>query len=143
MLKAATIILLIMLIFGGVYSLMLIFVPKVILSSGFESTTGEKLEDIPKASYLKVMVNEMMHMGALALSAVISSIFILFAAFRKAQKWAWWTLLITGVIAWGYGLIENLITVDMFNAILHLVGIVIFLVGLLLPVKEFFVKKAY
>jgi len=142
MLKVATVILLIVLIFGGVYSLMLVFAPKMILSSGFESTTGEKLEDIQNASYLKVMVNELMHMGALALAAVIANIFILFAAFRKAEKWAWWALLVTGVLAWGYGLIDNIITGDMFNSLLHLIGIVVFLVGLLLPVKAFFGKKA-
>ena len=96
MLKVAIIILLIMLVFGGVYSLMLIFVPKMILSSGFESTTGEKLADIQNASYLKVMVSEMMHMGALGLAATISCIFILFTAFRKAEKWTWWAVLITG-----------------------------------------------
>jgi hypothetical protein len=142
MLKVATVILLIMLIFGGVYSLTLIFAPKMILSSGFESATGEKLADIQNDSYLKVMVSEMMHMGALGLAATISCIFILFAAFRKAEKWSWWTLLITGVIAWGYGLADNIITGDMFNAVLHLIGLVIFLVGLLLPVKAFFSKKA-
>ena len=142
MLKVATIILLIMLVFGGVYSLMLIFAPKMILSSGFESTTGEKLEDIQNASYLKVMVNELMHMGALGLTAAISNIFILFAAFRKAEKWAWWALLITGVIAWGGGLIETIVSGDMFNSLLHLIGLVIFLVGLFIPVKAFFGKKA-
>ena len=46
MLKVSTVILLIMLVFGGVYSLMLIFTPKMILSSGFEAETGEQLEDI-------------------------------------------------------------------------------------------------
>jgi len=141
MLKVSTIILLIVLVFGGLYSLMLIFAPKIILSSGFEITTGEKLEDISKTSYLKVMVNEMMHMGALGLAAVVSCIFILFAAFRKAEKWAWWAMLITGVIAWGYGFVENIITGDILNSLLHLIGLVIFLVGLLLPVKAFFAKK--
>ena len=141
MLKIAIIILLIMLVFGGVYSLMLIFVPKMVLSSGFESTTGEKLADIQNASYLKVMVSEMMHMGALGLAATISCIFILFTAFRKAEKWAWWAVLITGVIAWGYGFIENIITGDMLNSVMHLIGLVIFLVGVLLPVKAFFAKK--
>jgi hypothetical protein len=142
MLKVATVILLIMLVFGGVYSLMLVFAPKMILSSGFEAETGEKLENIQNASYLKVMVGELKHMGTLGLTVAISSIFILFAAFRKAEKWAWWALLVTGVLAWGYGLIDNIITGDMFNSLLHLIGIVIFLVGLLLPVKAFFGKKA-
>ena len=142
MLKVSTVILLIMLVFGGVYSLMLIFTPKMILSSGFEAETGEQLEDIQNANYLKVMVSEMMNMGVLGLSAVISAIFILFAAFRKAEKWAWWALLVTGVLAWGYGSIYNIITGDMLNSLLHLIGIVIFLVGLLLPVKAFFAKKA-
>ncbi|HEC60919.1 MAG TPA: hypothetical protein ENI27_01540 [bacterium] len=142
MLKVATIILLIMLVFGGVYSLMLIFAPKMILSSGFEAETGEKLEDIQNASYLKVMVGELKHMGVLALAVSICSIFILFAGFRKAEKWAWWATLITGNLTWGYGLIDNIITGDMFNSLLHLIGIVIFLVGLFIPVKVFFAKEA-
>ena len=142
MVKVATVILLIVLIFGGVYSLMLVFAPKMALSGGFEGITGEKLEDIQNASYLKVMVSDVMHMGAIGLAATISCIFILFAAFRKAEKWAWWALLITGVIAWGGGLIETIVSGDMFNSLLHLIGLVIFLVGLFIPVKAFFGKKA-
>ncbi len=142
MLKVATIILIIVLAYAGVYGIMLIFSPNVVIKSSFEAATGEKLEDIQNADYLKIMLDEMRHLGIFTLTIVISAFFFLFVGFRKAEKWAWWAMLVVGVIAWGYGLIMNLVTGDMFNTLLHLIGIVIFLVGLLIPVKIFFAKKA-
>lgn len=142
MLKVATIILIVMLAYAGVYGIMLVFAPKVVIESSFEAATGEKLENIQNADYLKIMLEEMRHMGILVLTVVISSFFFLFVGFRKAEKWAWWAILIVGIIAWGYGLIMNFVTGDTFNAFLHLIGIVLFFVGLLIPVKIFFAKKA-
>lgn len=142
MLKVATIILIVMLAYAGVYGIMLVFMPKVVMESSFEAATGEKLENIQNADYLKIMLGEMRHLGIFVLTVVISSFFFLFVGFRKAEKWAWWAMLVVGIIAWGYGLIMNFVTGDTFNAFLHLIGIVIFFVGLLIPVKIFFAKKA-
>jgi uncharacterized membrane protein len=68
--------------------------------------------------------------------------FVLFNAFNKAAQWAWWAILIVGGIGWIYGLIVQILEGDMMNMTLHIIGIVILALGLLLPVKEFFAKKA-
>jgi hypothetical protein len=39
-------------------------------------------------------------------------------------------------------LVTEALEADMLNTILHLVGIVLMLLGLLLPVRTFFAKKA-
>lgn len=115
MLKVGTIILIIMLAYAVAYSVIGIIEPKL--------TTGNR------------------NTGVYALTTAISGFFILFAGFQKAQKWAWLAFLVVGGIAWLWGLIYSIAVVDKVNIILTAVGMVIFLVGLLLPVKAFFVKK--
>ncbi len=69
-------------------------------------------------------------------------LFVLFVGFKKGQKWAWWAFLFVGAIAWLYGLAMQIIEKDTMNMIGHLIGTGLWLVGILLPVKTFFAKKA-
>ena len=82
------------------------------------------------------------HLGVFAVCISIALFFVLFNAFNKGAKWAWWAILLAGGIGWGYGLIVQILEADMLNTILHIIGIVILAFGLLLPVKEFFKKEA-
>jgi hypothetical protein len=68
--------------------------------------------------------------------------FILFMGFKKTQRWAWWAFLLVGGIAWIYGLVMQIGEGDMMNLVGHLIGIVLWLIGILLSVKTFFPKKA-
>ena len=140
MLKAAVVILVIMLAYAGIYSLMNIIVPKVIMESSFKAVTGESLDSITNAGYLKALSLSHRYMGVYALVTVILGFFVLFIGFRKAQKWAWWSILAGGGIMWLWGLIITIVIVDVVNLIGHIIGMVLFLVGLLLPIKAFFAK---
>lgn len=142
MLKVAVVVLIVMLAYGGIYSLMNIIVPKVIMKSSFKAVAGEALDTVKDANYLKALLGSYRGMGVYALATVIFGFFVLFAAFRKAQKWAWWSFLVVGGIMWLWGLINTIVVVDTVNIILHAIGMVIFLVGLLIPVKAFFAKEA-
>jgi len=53
-----------------------------------------------------------------------------------------WCCRIAGLIVWGYGVYIQASEGGMLNMILHLVGIVLLLIGLLLPIRSFFGKKA-
>jgi len=141
MLKVAVIILIVMLAYAGVYALMTVIAPKVIIESSFKAVTGESLDSVKDAGYLKELSLSHRYMGIYALGIVILGFFVLFAGFRKAQKWAWWALLIALGIAWLWGSINTIAVVDTGNLIAHIIGMVLFLVGIFLPVKEFFAKE--
>lgn len=140
MLKVSVIILIVMLAYASIYSLTALIAPKVVLKSNINASIGKTLDEAQSAGYLGAIAIIMRHLGGMALSQIIASFFILFAGFRKAQKWAWLALLIVGCVGWLIGLIINIVIGDMTNLTLHIIGFVIFLVGLLLPVKQFFVK---
>ena len=140
MLKVAVIVLIVMLAYAGIYSLMTIIAPNLMMGSTFKAATGKALDS--QDPDFKVLLGGQRLAGVFALTTVISGFFVLFAGFRKAQKWAWWAFLVVAGIAWLWGLISSITIVDKMNMILYIIGTVIFLVGLLLPIKEFFVKGA-
>jgi len=142
MMRIAVLILVIMLAYAGIYSLMSIFVPKLVMESIFSAITDKPLSGIQDAGYLKALSGRQMHAGIYALTTVIAGFFVLFAGFQKAQKWGWWGFLIVGGIAWLWGLIYSIVIADNFNIIFMLIGTVLLLVGLFLPFKAFFGKKA-
>lgn len=141
MLKVAVIILIVMLAYAGVYSLMCIITPTVMMKSTLTATTGKTIDNARSDGYLKVLKIDQIRIGAFALATVASGFFVLFAAFRRAQKWAWYGFLVVGGIAWLNGLIVTIVIGDMMNMLLQIIGMVIFLVGLFIPIKVFFAKK--
>jgi len=141
MLKVGTILLAIGLIFAGVYGLLLAISPGTLVGSTLEAL-GETFEAVKDTGTGRAFIIQTRHLGVLAICISIAMFFVLFAAFNKGAKWAWWAFLLVGGIAWIYGLIVQILEGDMLNMILHIIGIVILALGLLLPVKEFFAKKA-
>ena len=138
MLKIGVVILTILLIYSGVYVLMAIFTPKIVVKGTFKTIAGKELDSVQDAGYLKVLLDRQRSLGVFALTSVISCFFILFVGFRKAQKWAWWAFLFVSGIGYLWGLIHNIVNADTLNIVLMVVGMVILLLGLLIPVKAFF-----
>ena len=138
MLKVATIVLLVMLVFAGVYSFIAIFVPKVTMSSGFEASTGKSFDGIQDGKFGDFLTGTYTYMGIFALATTISGFFIVFAGFRKAEKWAWFAMMVIGGLVWIYGTINSLSIGDTLNGIMQIVGLGLLVIGLLLPLKEFF-----
>jgi len=141
MLKVAVVILIVMLAYAGVYSLMSIFAPTVMMKSALTATTGKTLDNARDDGYLKALTGGQRNLGLYALTTAIAGFFVLFAGFRKGQKWAWWSFLVVGGITWLWGLVYAIVTVDTIHITLGAIGMVIFLVGLLIPIKAFFGKK--
>jgi hypothetical protein len=141
MLKVGTILLAIGLVFSSLYGILLAFTPATISASTIEVRGGnfEAAMDTPAG---QAFIIQTRHLGVFALCISIAMFFILFAAFNKGAQWAWWAFLFAGGIGWGFGLIVQILEGDMLNMILHIIGIAILLVGLFLPIKEFFTKKA-
>jgi hypothetical protein len=136
MLKTVSTILLIVVVFGAIYSLVLIVSPQTVSGHSLKASGELQNSTVSKAIYDVVR-----HLGALGLSANIGAFFILINGFKKGLKWGWWGFFLTGFVGWGYGLVRFIINGDTKNLIGHLIGIVIFLIGVLLPLKTFFPKK--
>ena len=141
MLKISVILLSAMLVFAAAYSVMGIFAARLLVGSSFEAISGEAFDSIGDEDYEKALLNTQRYLGAFALATTIAGCFILFAAFKKALKWAWWAILLVGGIVWWWGLVSNVLIGDTLNTILQCVGTGLFLLGLLLPVKNFFVES--
>ena len=138
MLKIGVVLLAVMLVFAAAYSFMGIFAARLIVGSNFEAITGEALDSISDEGYERALLNTQRYLGAFALATTTAGCFILFAAFKKSAKWAWWAILLVGGIAWGWGLISNVLINDTLNIILQCVGTGLFLLGVFLPVGDFF-----
>jgi hypothetical protein len=142
MLKAATIILLVLLIIAGAYAVVDFAAPWNTLEGDFQAVTGEGYHAAGESGAISVAVLYLRHLSVLSLTAVIASLFILLAGFRQGQRWAWWALLVTGALGWGFGTVINLVIGNKLDFATHLAGLVWLLVGLLLPVKGFFARRA-
>jgi hypothetical protein len=136
MLKTASTILLIVVVLGAIYSLVLIVSPQTVSSNSLKAN-----EELQSPAFTKAIYDVVRHMGALALAANIGAFFILINGFKKCLKWGWWGFFLTGIVGWGYGLVRFTINGDTKNLIGHLIGIVLFLIGVLLPLMAFFPKK--
>ena len=143
MLRVAVVILVIMLAYGGIFSLMNIIVPKAIMGSVLKATTGKTPDNAQDDGYAEALKFGQRNGGLFGLVTSISGFFILFAAFRKAQKWAWWAFLIVASIIWLWALVyQGIVIGDKMNIPFAAIGIVLFLVGILIPIKAFFGKEA-
>lgn len=136
MLKTASAILLIVALFGALYCLVLIVSPQTVSGNSLKAN-----EELQSPAFTKAIYDVVRHLGALGLAANIAALFILINGFKKGLKWGWWGFFLTGIVGWGFGVVRFVINGDTKNLIGNLIGIVLFFVGILLPVKVFFPKK--
>jgi hypothetical protein len=141
MVKISTVILIVLFALGAGYSLVSLVVPTIVLEGDFQAITGRSYKDVLPPEAVRVSVSHIRHMEVFAITTTIAGFFILFAGFRKAERWAWWAMLVVGVIAWGYGAVINVLNGNTFDSAVFLVGLVVFLVALFLPVKKFMVRS--
>ena len=142
MLKTSTIILLVLFVLSAGASVVDIIAPWITLEGDFQAVTGRSYQGVLEAGSLFVPMLYLRHLGVASLGISIAAAFILLAGFSKAQRWAWWALLVTGGIVAGFGTIVNLVIGNWFDFTTHLVMLLWLLTGLLIPVKVFFTKKA-
>jgi hypothetical protein len=107
-----------------------------------KARSDTNLANIQDPGAADAIIVETRHMGVFGLCISIAMFFVLFNGFKKGQKWAWWAFLVVAGIAWLYGLVTQIGEGDMMNLIGHVIGIVLWLIGILLPIKVFFPKKA-
>ena len=140
MVKISTVILIVLFALAAGYSFVSIVVPTFVLEEDFRAITGKSYQDVLPPEAVRVSVSHIRHMEVFGLTTTIAGFFILFSGFRKGEKWAWWAMLVVGIIAWGYGAVINVLNGNTFDSAVFLVGLVVFLVALFLPVKKFMAR---
>jgi len=140
MVRVSAIILFVLFVLAAGYSIVLIIVPTIVLEGDFQAITGKSYEEFLSSEAVQVSLSHIRHMQVFAVTSIVAGFFILFAGFRKAEKWAWWAMLVIGAIAWGYGAVINLLNGNTLDSVVHLVGLVVFLVALFLPLRKFMAR---
>jgi hypothetical protein len=141
--KISFIILLIMMILALIYGLMALVTPQIIIVRSFQGFIGMSWAEFAAANQSVagyIMVLERMA-GGLGVAAVVGGLIVLFAAFRKSEKWAWFYILIISLIAWVNNLVANIICKNAMTTWIIIIGLVLLAVGLVIPIKDFFSKE--
>jgi hypothetical protein len=141
MLKAGTIILLALFILTAGYAILDVVAPQITLEGDFQAVTGKSFEGVLEPGPLFIAKLYLRHMAVASFAVATAAIFILLGAFRKAQRWAWWALLVAGGIVLVFAIVVNFLIANWFDFTTHVAVLVWLLVGLLIPVKVFFAKK--
>jgi hypothetical protein len=142
MVRVSTVILFVLFILSAGYSIAVLAAPTMVLEGDFRAITGKSYQEILPPEAIRVSVSHIRHMEVFAITTTMAGFFILFAGFRKSERWAWWAILVVGVIAWGYGAVINVVNGNTFDSVVFLVGSVVFLVALFLPVRQFMVRSS-
>jgi len=138
----------VMLILGillGTMGLMVVFATEAMfLLPDFEAFTAKNwsdfLADYPKAGELFIIVARLL--GAVLLMAALFIILVAWKSYRKAQKWSWYTLLITGILGWGGGLASDIAIGRAEAIVFPIIGIVLLVIGLAVPAKAILSNKS-
>lgn len=141
--KISFVILLIMMILALIYGLMALFTPQIIIMRSFQGFIGTSWAEFAAANQAVagyILVLERMA-GGLGLAAVLGGLIVLFVAFRKAEKWAWFYILIISLIAWVNNLVANIICKNAMTTWIIIIGLVLLAVGLVIPIKVFFSRE--
>jgi hypothetical protein len=141
--QVSFVILLIMMIIGLIYGLTGFIKPELLVARSFQLYTGQSystyLAESPKlANYILIL--ERMAAG-LGLVVVLGALFVLLISFKKGLKWAWFYVLVCGVLAWGNNLFANAMLNNPLLIIVNIIGIVLIVIGLIIPAKDFFGKS--
>ncbi|MCK4941245.1 hypothetical protein KAS45_04065 [candidate division WOR-3 bacterium] len=141
--KISFVILLIMMILALVYAFITLFMPQVIVARSFQGFTGQSFAEYAASSPTVagyILVLERMA-GGVGLALVLGGLIVLMTAFKKAEKWAWFFVLVTALIGWVNNLIANIAFKNSMTITIIVVGLILLAIGLLIPVKDFFGKK--
>jgi hypothetical protein len=140
MVKVSTIIIVVLLALLAAHSIIVLVEPAMVLEGDFQAMAGKSYQGELGPDAVRVSLVHIRHMEVNGITAATAAFFILFAGFRREKKWAWWAMLIVGVIALGFGTVLNLVIGNMFDFAIFVVALVVYMVAVFLPIKKFFTK---
>ena len=123
-------------IFGGLF---MIASPEVTVHAPFESSTGQSWESFVAANTPAAIdhINWafIMH-GVKQLAEGVLIIGIALYAYRRRQKWSWYTLLASGLIIWVSMLFSGA------TPMVPVIALVLLIIALAVPAKDILVQKS-
>ena len=142
MVRVSTVILFVLFVLSAGYEIAIFVAPTMMLEGDYRAITGKSYKEILQSEAIRVSVFHTRHMMVMGIAHKTAAFFILFAGFRKAERWAWWAMLAVGGIAYIYGAIVNVLNGNIQDSVLLLVALVALVVALVLPVKKFLARSS-
>jgi hypothetical protein len=137
------IILLIMTILALVYGFLAMIKPDFFVARSFqlyvEQSWNDHLSASPVLSNYILILERMAGGNGFAVS--IGGLFVLFTAFKKAEKWAWFFIAAISTVGWVNVLVGNIAVKNPITITVIIVGLVLLVIGLLIPAKDFLGKR--
>jgi hypothetical protein len=141
MVRVSTIIFFALFVLSAGYEIAIFAVPTMMLEGDFQAIAGNSYKQILQPEAIRVFISHTRHMMVIGITQKVAAFFILFAGFRKAERWAWWAMLVVGGITYVYGVVINILNGNTFDSAVHLGALAVLVVALLLPVKRFFTRS--
>jgi len=137
------VLLLIVTIIGFIYGFFAAFLPEVLVSRSYPLYTGLswtdfKIADPVLANYILIMLR---FAGGGALAIALGNVIVLFTAYRKVEKWAWYFVLVVSIIVWGNTLIGNIAYKNPVTITICIVGLLLVAIALIISAKDFLGEK--
>ena len=143
LLRIGWIIMLLLVAYGVFLGLACISDPVGVMEPDFESTTGQSWAGFiaanPAATVNYVQM-EMVFQGIALLAIAVLFLLVTLFAYRRGQRWSWYTLLAGGIIYWVGLLIQH--TFIAADPIWPIIGLVLLVIALVLPAKSILTQKS-
>jgi hypothetical protein len=142
-LKIGSTLMVIMGFFALVMSILWIFITEIMFVSDFLFYTGGSYQDylVANPAHAEIYIITKKLVGFMMLAVSIPILFINHVGYQKGEKWAWYALFVTGGLFWGtllgYRVFIGYVGGSIYTFV---IGIILWLLAILIPVKEFFGK---
>lgn len=137
-------VMLVMGIYVIILGLLWLFGTAGMMAPGFTSATGQAWSNFvaghPKVADYLIMTGRLSAAFGLAIGILV--VFVAWNGYRKAEKWSWYAFLVVGTIAWGGALADQISTGSPMGIVIMTIGVILFLIGLLVPAKAILSGKA-
>ena len=143
--KSGSIVMMVMGVFTLVISLLWIFLTDVGFISDFETFMSQPWQEYvlsnPRNAEIYLITKRLIGVEMFPISILI--LLIAHKSYRRAEKWSWFALLITGTVLWG-SLIAYRISIGYYffdtplrasSSMTPIVGLILLIIGLALPAK--------
>ena len=121
-----------------------IFLPDALIGNDVQHVIGMSLSELEASSPESVELVRFLYgiIGNLKTSWALLVLAITLTGFRRGEKWAWYTLWLVPAVLVAQGIIHSILLGDINEMLKWIPTTSISLLGLLLPIRKFFPRKA-
>ena len=129
-----------MAVYALVVSVLWVSITEIMFVSDYEGVTGQPLSEALAAGLksAELWLATKRLVGILLLAASVLMVFVVYGAFNQGEKWAWYGLLVAGLITWG-SLIGYKAAIGYFrlsgSSMTFIIGAVLYVIGIAFSAK--------